>query len=335
MPAFFGSRKYLRRATLPRFTLDFLTGVLDSQTTLTRASTGWAFNSAGSLASAATNVARFDYNKDTLVAQGLLLEVARTNSLTNNSNTGAAAGTPGTLPTSWVAAATAGGITRTIVGFGTVNGLPYIDLKFTGTAVAADTVTFLNATTGAATVNATTWTSSAYISLVAGSLTNVTVKHGLRYRAAAGANITAQIYETSIVPTATLTRYSRSNIGSDATIAFVLGSLNLTMAAGAVDVTLRIAAPQLELGAAASSPILCTSAAVTRAVDAATTTVTNATYDILVQDRNGAEWRDGVVVAAGSYTLTTRSGQNYLTRVLLYQAGALNATQKTALQVAW
>lgn len=245
------------------------TMALAGSETFTRASTGWYYNSAGVLTSAATNAARFGYDSSTLAAKGLLLEDARTNSIRNNSMTGVAAGTPGTAPTNWTAAATASGITRTIVATGTVNGLPYVDIKYTGTAVAGDTVLFFDTTTGIAASNATTWTSSVFVSLIAGTLTNVTPKQGLRYRAAAGANIGTQLYETAFVPTSTLTRVERTGTGSDATIAFVVPSLNLTMASGAVDLTLRIAAPQLETNTAsfASSPILTTSASVTRAVD--------------------------------------------------------------------
>jgi hypothetical protein len=253
--------------TRPLVAFNLLSGNLDTRLSFTRASAAWAFNSAGVLISHAVDTPRFDHNPLTLAPRGLLIEEARTNSIPNNSMTGAAAGTPGTLPTGWAAAATAAGITRTIVGSGTVNGLPYVDIRYAGTAVAGDTVLFFSATTSAATVNATTWTAAAFLALQGGALTNVTVKQGLRYRAAAGASIGTQIYETTIVPTATLTRYERTATGSDATIAFVVASLTLTMASGEVDVTVRIAAPQLELGAFATSPILTTAATVTRAVD--------------------------------------------------------------------
>jgi hypothetical protein len=259
--------------------LDFMLGTLPSSVTFTRATNAWYYNSAGTLTQASSDVARFDYDPVALTLKGLLIEETRTNSVSNSSMTGVVAGTPGTLCTGWAAAATAGGITRTIVGSGTVNGLPYVDLKYTGTAVAADTVLFFNTTTSAATVNATTWTSSAHLSLVGGTLTRVTVKQGLRYRAAAGASIGTQIHETTIVPTSTLTRYERTGTASDATVAFVVSSLTLTMAAGAVDVTLRIAAPQLELGAFATSNILTTAGILTRNADIAVVSTITSWYN--------------------------------------------------------
>jgi hypothetical protein len=246
--------------------LDFTAG-LPSGVTYTRSGTAWYYNSSGVLTSAAANAARVDYNPATLAVRGLLIEQGRVQSIRNATGGGLVAGTPGTSPTNWIQQSNATGVTRTIIGSGTVNGMPYVDIQYAGSATASDSVLFFEPSTGIATTNGTTWTSSLHLALIAGSLTNVTVKQGVRFRAAAGANIGTQIYETTIVPTATLTRYERAATGADATIAFVVPALNISCATGAVDITVRISIPQMEQGAFATSPLVSTSATLTRGSD--------------------------------------------------------------------
>lgn len=72
--------------------LDFTGGVLDGRITFSRSSTTATFiNSSGLVASASTNVPRFDYNPTTLVPRGLLIEGQATN-LLNWSETFATSG---------------------------------------------------------------------------------------------------------------------------------------------------------------------------------------------------------------------------------------------------
>jgi hypothetical protein len=65
--------------------LDFTTGVLDSRLTFTRSSTGTYIDSSGYVASASTDVPRFDHDPTTLAPRGLLIEGQATN-LAANSN---------------------------------------------------------------------------------------------------------------------------------------------------------------------------------------------------------------------------------------------------------
>lgn len=73
-----------RGLSAPSLALNFTSGVLSSQVTFTRATTGTYYNSAGVLQSAAIDTPRFDYNPTTLQPQGLLIEEARTNLLLNS-----------------------------------------------------------------------------------------------------------------------------------------------------------------------------------------------------------------------------------------------------------
>jgi hypothetical protein len=255
----------------PYVDLDFLSGILDPRMTFTRASAGWYFDSSGVLTQASTNVARFDYNPTTLTLNGLLVEAANTNSLRNNSMTGAVVGTPGTLPTNWTQSNNSG-LAANVVATGTDHGIPYIDLRINGTtAVFTDTNIVFEAVGTIAALQNQVWTSSAYLSLSAGSLTNVaSIKNFIQPLTNAGGTLTISS-ATATVTGAALASQRNAFVYTlpDATTAFVRNFIKVVFAAApvAVDLTLRIGAPQLELSAYASSPILTTSAAVTRAVD--------------------------------------------------------------------
>ena len=110
----------------PTLNLDFAnTKTLDPRVTFTRASTGTFVGSNGLIQTAASNIPRFDHNPTTGESLGLLVEEARTNSLTNNTMVGAVAGTPGTLPTGWPFQASSAGLAVSIVGTGTESGIAY------------------------------------------------------------------------------------------------------------------------------------------------------------------------------------------------------------------
>jgi hypothetical protein len=56
-----------------------------------------------------------------------------------------------------------------------------------------------------------------------------------------------------------------------------------------------------------------------------TLAVADNTYDVLVQDTAGGEWRAGEVVTGSSYPITPRSGQRHVRRVRLYAPGTAAA----------
>jgi len=70
---------------LPRLALDFTTATLDPRITFTRSgNTGTIIDSSGVIVGINADLPRFDYDPETLVCRGLLIEESRTNALLNS-----------------------------------------------------------------------------------------------------------------------------------------------------------------------------------------------------------------------------------------------------------
>lgn len=178
----------------------------------------------------------------------------------------AVSGSPGTLPANW--AAVPRGTTRSMPTIGATGGIDYIDVKFTGTVSGnvALTVTF-ESTTGAAALGNQLRTSSCYLALVGGSLSNIaSISLGcsqydsgsVSQGGVAGVDIkgllTANLQRFDLVwTTAAATAFVQPYIGIFAS------SLGV-----ALDLTLRIGSPQNEEGGWATSMIRTINAAVSR-----------------------------------------------------------------------
>jgi len=257
---------------------------LDPLVTFTRASTATRFDQNGVLQTVASDVARSNNNQDydpvTLAPRGFLVEEQRTNSIRNNTMVGAVAGTPGTMPTNWqFTTSTVNGITRTVVGTGTENGITYVDIQYAGTAVGAGNVNITNEiNTQISAVQNQVWTFTCYAKLVAGSFANTTARVlYVNSFTAAGAFDANGASPSSNFPVGGPTsaalntqRYFYTATLASATTVFVNGGVFITYNAGAViDFTIRIGLPQLELGAFATSVIPTTTTALTRAQDRA------------------------------------------------------------------
>jgi hypothetical protein len=237
--------------------------------TFTRASTATRTNSAGNIVDVATGVPRIHYrNADgSLSSTGrLLLEPQRTNGIRNSTMVGAVAGSPGTLPTNWER--TSGGLTQTIVGIGTENGLQYIDFNFSGTASGTLTL-FYETLAQIVASNGQTWSNSFYAKLISGTADSFVLV--IRELSSIGGNLGTGTQTFS--PSSNLQRFTFTRTNANALTAFIRPGLFVNLTSGAAyDFTIRIAAPQMELGAYATTFIRTSTAAVTRVADAASKT---------------------------------------------------------------
>lgn len=267
--------------SVPALYEDFTTGqTIDPRITFTRASNATRFDSTGTLVTMANNEPRFNYDPVTLQPKGLLIEEQRTNSIRNNTMVGAVAGSPGTLPKNW-GIGNAGALSSQVVGFGTENGVNYIDIRFFGTASASSVGVRFETSVGVAASSGQTWTGSVFARLVGGTTANVT---------AVGANVVGLTSGGSSTTDTVIVNFGNainaSNISgnriaatrtlSDATTVYLRHQLLLgIVSGGSIDITLRIGMPQLEQGAFATSVIPTTTTAATRAADASSMTGTN------------------------------------------------------------
>lgn len=192
---------------------------------------------------------RFDTEPSTLQPKGILIEGVATNSLSNSSMVGGVA--PSTAPTNWFAT-TVAGITTTYA-YGTENGFSYMDITYSGTntsgAAAFPTIYLGSLSSTIAALNTEVWTGSAYIRKVAGADNINLYTLALRARDAATALIGGQTSSTTLSGGASLNvaRHSTQFTFSSASVAWTELTLMRTLGIGeAVDITLRIAAPQFE-----------------------------------------------------------------------------------------
>jgi hypothetical protein len=250
--------------------------------TFSRGSAATRVNASGLVESVAAGAPRFDFDPITLAARGLLIEEARTNSIRNNTMVGAVAGTPGTAPTNWFSAATTNGLNRQIVGTGTANGITYIDIRYSGTTTAGTFVNFAGpeGNTFIAATNGQAWTSSSWVAVVGGSTANLTgLSVRTRFSDAGGVELT-QAAADLLGATSTMQRFSVALTAANASTAFVATNFSFSFNNGvAIDITLRIGLPQLELGAFATSVIPTTTTALTRAADVASVNTLSPWYN--------------------------------------------------------
>ncbi len=244
--------------------------------TYARASSATYFDSTGTLQTAASGVPRFDHDPTTHVAKGILIEEQRTNYVTNANATGGTVGTIGSggaMPTGW-SRSTCTGISHELIGTGTINGLPYADIRVFGTNGNATTC-FSHVYTQWTTVPVVPgekWVLSAYTQLLSGTHnagTMGTLNLGFQEFSAANSYLTGTTGGGTITSTLTK-RYSPVTvINASTTQARMM--INFAVTVGTtLDITFRVAAPQMEKGLFPSSFIPTSTGAVTRQADTLT-----------------------------------------------------------------
>lgn len=296
----------------PVFGIQMMTpSALPAGATLTRGGSGTRFNQSGALVTETTNVARFNWNPSTFLAEGYLVEAARTNSLRNSTMAGVSAGTPGTVANFWTVTSTADSVTREVVGTATEDGLDCSDIKYSGTPSGTGSKDIIfEGTTQVAAASGQTWTGSQFTRLIAGALTNATVTRNVVERDSGGAALATT--SATITPTSARVatqRTSTTRTLNNGSTAAVTNGLSVGYTNGqAINLTLRVCSPQLEQGADVSSVIKTSTVAVTRAADVLTVTAPNGTYGhVHVARLSGDTDGPGVTVSGGVYTVPTSS----------------------------
>jgi hypothetical protein len=269
-----------------------------SLVTTSRASTKYCDDTLGNWPQANNNVL-------CLTDKGASIEEARTNSIRNNSMQGVVAGvvgSGGSVGTNW--SAPSSGMTATVSGPFTENGIDYIRINVAGTATGNTFLAFETTTQIAATYGQT-WANSHFFRQFSGTFPTVSTE----LRSITGAGVFISDSSTAFTPAAASTplgqaRVSASFTPTNSTVGFVrpgilFGTVNLSV----YNFTFDIGWPQLE-----NNSINSTVASATMATGGAT--CTNGTQLFTVSGGTGtAATLTGTVVAnaiqAGALTVTT------------------------------
>jgi hypothetical protein len=255
-------------------------GSVGGSLTLTRSGNGTFIGSNGLLQTAGTNVARFDFDPVSLTRRGLLLEGQATNALTYSDANGAAISS--TLPTGWRNNTLQAGVSWSVVGTGSMYGIPTVDIQFTGTVVSGGSP-ICRFSLGSAILGTgnPVYTFSAYSALLSG----VAYAHASSYFTINNTSTFQRTRKTQALQTGNQDIYYG--------FAWPIGTV--------LDTTYRLGAGMAELGTSQTSHIPTTGAAATRFADAASSMTGLPTAGVtLIEKPAGC-----ATLSAGTLTLNT------------------------------
>ena len=249
-------------------------------------------NALGQIELVADNVPRLDYLQPdgTIGCPALLVEPGATNSIRNNSMVGASV-SGNTSPTNY--SISLAGLTRTIVGTGTENGVVYMDIRFNGTSTGGAVVIQEETSTSIAAAQGQVWTHSVYAKLIANVLNMPSARVGMYEYTSGGVYLTEGSNPFTL--TSSLNRFSFTRTLANASTARVTPIVQWLVNNGvSYDFTVRIGYPQMELGSVATSVIPTTTQAITRSNEIMTRTSASG----LIGQSEGAIYWD--IAAVGS-----------------------------------
>jgi Concanavalin A-like lectin/glucanases superfamily len=217
----------------------------------------WAEDTLGNWTSFPANVPR-------ITDKGLYIEPVITNQVFNSSWLGAVPGvigSGGVAPSNWSIGT--GTCTRTIVGIGVeANGVEYIDIRISGAS--GSTGALIIGSNSIASATGQPWSVSAWMKLVAGSVTAGLVPGGMVLRVSGEAG--GLILDGGVLD-GTWKRLTNSRVLATGTTAQWTLRFATVDAVTPIDFTIRIGWPQLENTAVVSAPVRTTSAAVAKQAD--------------------------------------------------------------------
>lgn len=307
---------------------------------VSRSSDAWYFDSSGDLQVAAADVLRYGYNPATLAYIGPIIETPNTyQRVYDNTFTTpivGVIGSGGALPTAWELSINAG-LTCEIIGIGSENNIEYMDIKFSGTTTAAqNNILRMNNYAQTSTYDYQNYNISAFLKLAAGSFSNVSsLKIGFEDMYTAGLELSADLKgEITSAALRTLRKEQYKDLTSWGST-FVMPDIVFATGSGvAIDFTLRIGLPQMEINltdstTVATTPIKSPGSNWYRAADVTATpsdpkkfTVDNNTGIVTI---SSAPATDAIITAGFEFDIPVRFDTDALTISLAHiKSGSCN-----------